>query len=176
MLNNAPPGTLGMAASRSWSNAKLSVKFLKHFISIVKLSLGTEVLLLMDNHESHLSPEAINLAKETGIIILTFPPHTSHKLQPLDRTAFDPMKTHYNNACRDWMLSSPRKTVSIYDVSALMGRAFPLVFTTNNKTAGFRFTGSWPFNEEVFREDELLPAEMTKKPYPGRAGEIQSPE
>ncbi|KAF2882062.1 hypothetical protein ILUMI_24110 [Ignelater luminosus] len=92
---------IGMASSTGWSNAELFVKYLEHFIYIVKPSPGYEVLLVMDNHVSHLSLEATNLAKENGIIILTFPPHTSHKLQPLDRTVFDPFKSYCNKACKD---------------------------------------------------------------------------
>lgn len=38
----------------------------------------------MDNHETHVSIQAITKAKENGIVLLTIPPHTSHKLQPLD--------------------------------------------------------------------------------------------
>ncbi|GFT43223.1 DDE-1 domain-containing protein [Trichonephila clavipes] len=45
-----------------------------------------------ENHKSHVSIEAIILAKEHGIVMLTFPPHTSHKLQPLDRGVFSPFK------------------------------------------------------------------------------------
>ena len=85
MLKGAPPGTKGTAHISELSNAKNFLEFLKHFIYHIKCSVGQPVLLLLDNHESHASIEAITFAKENGIIMLTFPPHTSHKLQPLDR-------------------------------------------------------------------------------------------
>jgi hypothetical protein len=69
-------------------------------------------LLISDNHESHLSVTAINVAKENGIVMLTLSPHTSHKLQPLDRTVFGPYKA-YNACFNDWMLSNPGKPVTI---------------------------------------------------------------
>lgn len=40
--------------------------------------------LLYDNHESHLSIRVLDLAKENGVTIVTFPPHSTNKLQPLD--------------------------------------------------------------------------------------------
>ena len=85
MLKGAPPGTKGTAHISGWSNAENFLEFLKHFIYHIKCSVDQPVLLLLDNHESHASIEAITFAKENGIIMLTFPPHTSHKLQPLDR-------------------------------------------------------------------------------------------
>jgi hypothetical protein len=54
----------------------------------VKTTEDKKVLLLMDNHESHV----LIAARENGIILLTFPPHTSHKLQPLERCVFGPFK------------------------------------------------------------------------------------
>ena len=53
------------------------------------------VLIIFDNHESHISIDSINLAKGNGIVLLIFPPHTSHKLQPLDRTVYGPFKKYY---------------------------------------------------------------------------------
>ncbi|EFX62473.1 hypothetical protein DAPPUDRAFT_336904 [Daphnia pulex] len=49
---------------------------------------GNLVLLLLDNHSSHLDYQAVSVAKENGIILLTFPPHCSHALQPLDINGF----------------------------------------------------------------------------------------
>lgn len=38
---------------------------------------------IYDNHESHLSIAVINLAKANSVTILTIPPHSSSKMQPL---------------------------------------------------------------------------------------------
>ncbi|CAH0402537.1 unnamed protein product [Chilo suppressalis] len=37
-------------------------------------------LHIMDNHESHLSIEALDLGKQSGVVVLTFHPHTTNKL------------------------------------------------------------------------------------------------
>ncbi|KAF2898800.1 hypothetical protein ILUMI_07374 [Ignelater luminosus] len=155
MINNAPPGIIGMATSSGWFNAELFVKYFEHLISIVKPSPGHEVLLVMDNHESHLSLEAINLAKENGIIILTFPLHTNHKLQPLDRTVFGSFKSYYKKTCKDWMLSHPRKPISIYDVAQL---------------------GYWHLVIQVFGNHEFLPVEMTNRPLGQNIGDESGSE
>ncbi|KYN16480.1 hypothetical protein ALC57_11260, partial [Trachymyrmex cornetzi] len=42
-------------------------------------------------------------ARDNGIIMLTLPPHSSHKIQPLDRSIFSPLKTKYAIECDKWM-------------------------------------------------------------------------
>jgi hypothetical protein len=78
-------------------------EFLKHFVKNVNCSLDNPALLLLDNHDSHISIAGIDYAKEHGIIMLSFPPHCSHKLQPLDRSVYDPFKKYYNSACDAWL-------------------------------------------------------------------------
>jgi hypothetical protein len=68
----------------------------------------------MDGHNSHKSLEAIMEAKQAGIHLLTIPPHTSHKLQPLDKTFFGPLKTHYNEECSKFMTNNPGKRITLY--------------------------------------------------------------
>ncbi|XP_072392527.1 uncharacterized protein [Diabrotica undecimpunctata] len=78
MLKGAPPGAIGAANSSGWSNEDVFFKFLEHFISHVKPTLQDKVILLLDNHESHVSIPTINLAKRSGVILVTFHPHTSN--------------------------------------------------------------------------------------------------
>ena len=46
------------------------------------------ILLVWDGHGSHESLGIIDLAIENNIILLSLPPHTTHKLQPLDVGVF----------------------------------------------------------------------------------------
>jgi len=47
-------------------------------------------LLILDGHGSHLTLEAIKQACEPRLNMITFPPHISHILQPLDVNYFNP--------------------------------------------------------------------------------------
>lgn len=64
--------------------ADIFKKYLQHFINNVKPSKEHPVLLILDNHFTHSSIKVIDLARDNGVIILTLPPHCSHKMQPLD--------------------------------------------------------------------------------------------
>ena len=120
----------------------------------------------MDNHESHVNISIIELAKRSGIILMTFHPHTTHKMQPLDRGVFGPFKTFYNNAMNNWMISpgNAGKPVTIYDISYLVGQAYPHAFVPNNIVNSFKCTGFFPFNENIFTEIDFLPATVTVMP------------
>lgn len=169
MIKGAPTGTIGAANQSGWSNEDLFAEWLEHFIAHTKPSLEDPILLLLDNHDSHTSLKVICRAKEVGITLLTFPPHTSHKFQPLDRTVFGPFKTYYNTACNNWMLLNPGKPISIYEVAELVGTAFPLSFTTSNIQKGFEVSGIVPLNVNIFTDDEFLGSYVTDRPCPDAA-------
>ena len=60
--------------------------------------------LLLDNHGSHLTYDFLQYCQEHDIIVFTFPPHTTHLLQPLDGKPFQQLKHYHgktvNNAAR----------------------------------------------------------------------------
>ena len=117
-----------------------------------------------DNHDSHISIPVIEFAKENGIIMLSFPPHCSHKLQPLDRSVYGPLKKYYNVACDNWMVNNPGKPMAIYEVAQCVAQAFPQAFTATNTQAGFRVSGISPFNSHVFTDDEFMTSYVTDRP------------
>ena len=115
----------------------------------------------MDNHDSHITIDALNVAKENGIILLTFPPHCSHKLQPLDRTIFGPFKHYYTQAANGYMNNHPGCTISIHNIAELVGKAYPGAFTPRNITAGFKVSGIFPFDSNIFNDEEFAPSSVT---------------
>jgi hypothetical protein len=50
------------------------------------------VLLVLDNHDTHITINIIEKARQHDIHILGLPPHTTHILQPLDVGIFGPVK------------------------------------------------------------------------------------
>lgn len=166
MLAGAPAGSLGVASQSGWVNEDIFVAYLDHFIKHAKCSRDNPVLLVLDNHSSHITLRASIKGRENGIIIVTIHPHTSHKLQPLDRTVYGPFKTFYNRALDTWMRSNPGKVCSIYHVAAIANQAYALAFTHQNIVSGFRSTGIFPLNRDVFGDVDYAPSELTNRPNP----------
>ncbi|CAH2021965.1 unnamed protein product [Acanthoscelides obtectus] len=115
MIKNTPAGTLGLATPSGWMNADSFTEVMKHFIKHTNSCKENPSMLVMDNHESHLSIEAIQLAKDCGVNLLTIHPHTSGKLQPLDVGVFSAFKVYYNAGIDSWLMTHPGKPVTIYD-------------------------------------------------------------
>jgi len=101
-----------------------------------------------------------------GVIMLTFPPHCSHKLQPLDRSVYGPLKRYYNIACNAWQLNHAGIPMTIYDIAENLSSSYPKAFTPENIMSGFRVTGICPFNNQVFKEDEFLSSFVTDRQPP----------
>jgi hypothetical protein len=160
MLTGAPKASIGCASPTGQSNENFFIDYLKHFITCEKPCKEDTALLILDNHESHVSIAAINVAKENGIVMLTLPPRISHKLQPLYLTVCGPYKAYYNACLNDWLLSNPGKPLTIYSVAGIIGKAF----TKCNIEKVFNVTGIQPLNENIFGEDEFLSSYVTDMP------------
>ena len=53
-------------------------------------------LLLVNGYSNHINMEFINWADKHRIIIMILPPHTTHRLQPLDVGMFQALSTAYS--------------------------------------------------------------------------------
>lgn len=98
-MDYATPGAMGVANGCGWMTSEDFVKYMAHFIKHAHASKDLPILLLLDNHTSHLSVEAIDMAIEYGITMVSFPPHCSHRMQPLDVSVFGPFKKMFHNQC-----------------------------------------------------------------------------
>lgn len=166
MLDGAPAGSEGNAQPSGYVNEDIFVDYLKHFIQHAKCSTSNPrpTLLIMDNHSAHISLAVVELAKKYGVCLVTLYPHTSHKLQPLDRTVFGPFKRFYNNALANWMREHPNTVFSIYDVASAAKTAFDLAFTRNNILSGFRSCGICPLNPDIFTDEDFAASEVSDRP------------
>jgi hypothetical protein len=90
---------------------------------------------LLNNHDSHLSVAALNCWKGNGVTVLSFPPHCSHKLQPLDRSVYGPLISDINRACDAWITKQQRQTMAIYDLPGI-NTSHHLAATPANIQAG----------------------------------------
>lgn len=53
------------------------------------------------------------------------------------------------------MVNNPGKSITIYDISEIVAKAFPKATTPNNITKGFLITGIYPLDSEVFTDDDF---------------------
>lgn len=97
LLDGAPPGSIYACHPSGWMQSEIFVQWLRHFIKHTKPSAEDPVLLLLDGHASHTKNlEAINLARDNHVVMLCFPPHCTHRMQPLDVGFMAPLSTYYS--------------------------------------------------------------------------------
>ena len=180
-MYGAPEGALGIPHHTGWMTKENFVKVIDHFVKFSHSSQQSPTVLVMDNHISHVSLGALEHAKKNGVYVVTLPPHTSQKSQPLDRTVFGPMKTYFNAEANALMMRRAATPITIYQMAALIGNAWMKAATPVNITAGFRASGIWPLNPWVFGDEAFLPSQVTDMQQPedmesGTDAEDQSPD
>ena len=76
---------------------------------------------------------------------------------------FSPFKRAYSVVLDDWRACNVGKRFSIYEVAEATAKAYDVAFTHNNIKAGFRATGIWPFDKNIFMESDS-PSKPTDLP------------
>ena len=169
LLNGAPPQSVGFANPSGWTDTNLFVHWLRHFASIISCSTENPQIILLDGHHSHKSLEAIEFCRDNGIEMISFPPHSTHKLQPLDRTYFKALKSAFNAEADGWMVTHPGQRITVYRIAELSGKAFLRKALPEKAVNGFKVCGVWPFDPNVFTDTDFEGAAATDEPMNGEA-------
>ena len=161
LKNGAPPCTVFEAQDSGWMDREIFVRWLQHFINNVKTSKAKPVLLVLHGHSSHTGNlHAIDLARDNGVMLLSLPPHTTHRLQPLDVSYFKPFNTYFDQASDTWLRSNPGRRITVYEVASLMNEAFKKAGVVNTASNGFKKTGLWPPNRKVFDPSDFIATQV----------------
>jgi hypothetical protein len=103
-----------MAISRkAWMIGFLFSAWIDHFIQSLQNSGGISPenphLLVLDGHNSHVTIEVVEKAKEVGLHLVTLPSHISHALQPLDVSVFGPFNRAFRIYRDIWAMKNKGK-------------------------------------------------------------------
>jgi hypothetical protein len=120
-------------------------------------------LLILDGHGSHITAKFIAHCMEHAIDLLVLPPHTSHKLQPLDVSVFSPLKRALA-AETDAASRLDAGRVQRVDWTNMYIRAREKAFISANIISGWKATGLEPLSP--IRVLDKLPKASTPPPLP----------
>lgn len=107
-------------------------------------------LLILDGHGSHVTRAFINYCDAHKILLMIYPPHSTHTLQPLDVVCFSPLAQNYTKEL-EAHTQRGQGIVSI-DKSDFFNLFWPAWVTTFTKTSvekSFSATGIHPRNADV---------------------------
>jgi hypothetical protein len=141
--------TLLAVTESGYMDDETALKWLVHFERLTRPSDPEEFrLLICDNYGSHTFDQFLEFARDSSIIVLGLPPHTSHFLQPLDVVLFQPYK-HYH---RQAVLQATRTGCLQYGYCEFMAHIEDIrkaTFTAHNIRAAFKKSGLFPIDEEA---------------------------
>ncbi|XP_043470546.1 MFS-type transporter clz9-like isoform X1 [Leptopilina heterotoma] len=158
---DGPPGAIYTCSINGWTNEQIFITWLQHFIKFTKPSSKNKVLLIMDNHNSHSTLEAYDLAQKNHVTLLTIPPHSSHRLQPLDVTFFGPLKTAYDRECDLYLKSRNLIKITPYEIAGLFNKAYSRIASLDKGVSGFKTTGIFPIDPSVFSDEDFFVTDET---------------
>ena len=81
LTKGAPYESVGYCSFNGWTDSDLFVKWLEHFVSFTNASVD-----IVDGHHSRKTLAAVEYARSRGITLIILPPHSTHKMLPLDRS------------------------------------------------------------------------------------------
>jgi len=118
------------------------------------------IVIFFDGHGSHVTVRMIELARKCGVHLFCLPPHTTHKLQPLDVGVFGPLQRAWRKNCEEFSAVRGRGISKPEFVKEYM-KVREDTFTPELITTAWRKTGLYPLNPGVFTEFDYSPSQMT---------------
>lgn len=152
---NGPTGAVYRCSKSGWITEEIFEDWIQHFAKFTKASKDDPVLLLMDNHSTHSTLRSYHYCRDNGIKVVSVPPHTSHRLQPLDVGFFGPLKSAYNQECDRYIKARKHEKILQTDIAELFKTAFNKVAAVEKGVKAFETTGIYPFNRSVFSDEEF---------------------
>lgn len=156
-LIGCPPGTTWVAGGQGSSmTQELFLPFVEHFIKSMDpahFDSPLPTLLLIDNHISRVSGNALELARGKNISVLTLPSNTTHFLQPCDSHANALFKRGFDNsfAAHSLAVAEQRAMPGAYMTGAHI-TAGMAALTQAAVQASWRDTGLWPPNLDLLHQ------------------------
>ena len=155
--------TVLWSSENGWTNNSIEVEWLQHFINHAEpVESNSYRLLILDGHSSHATLVFRNLADDNHIILLYLPPHTTHKLQPLDVGQFGPLAQYYGQFVEDhvrhgfdvskreyteWILQARQKANSESNILSAFKKTGLVPFDPDLVLRELKYPGKWPFDQ-----------------------------
>lgn len=85
--------------------------------------------------------------------MLSLLPRNSHKIQPLNRNLFSPLKNAYSQECNKWHVNDLSRALTQFQIRKLYGNAYEKIVSIERAVKTFEICGNFPYNPNVILED-----------------------
>jgi hypothetical protein len=153
-LVNFPENTRVVTSKSGWIDQDLFLMFLQHFHQFRVKIPNKKCILIMDGHRSHVSVSAISYCQEHDIELLCLPPHSSHRLQPLDTHFNGPLKRKWAQAVHEFLDQSSQVSLTKFTFGQVFTPTW--ISMTENRgllVNGFSHCGLYPLRNPTTVND-----------------------
>ena len=124
-----------------WTNEELGYSWLEKVFDRAtkeKTHDGRDLrLLFVDGYNSHVNMKFLDWCDRNKVLVAVYPPHSTHRLQPLDVSLFSPLANFYSQSVSNWMHKTQGLSgLSKRDFFDLFWPAFTKAFTPKNILSG----------------------------------------
>jgi DDE superfamily endonuclease len=138
---------------KGWTSDEHGLRWLDRFNEQTSKIVGNtqeKRLLILDGHSSHVTMAFLQKAMAVNILVVIFPPHSTHRLQPLDVSVFSPLANYYSQELDNYIQRTR-------GYSRMTKRVFWSIFwpswqkgvRKDTILSGFKKTGIHPFNPPI---------------------------
>lgn len=164
-LIGSPPGTVARVSDNGWITAEIFLEWAKSFINFLLTADGCPHILLLDGHSTHIyNLEFLDLMKANNVHPFIFPPHTTHWLQPADRSFFKSLKNNWNSEGVQAVTRSGGKGFGKQGFFGIFTPAWTKSCTIELAQSGFRACGVFPLNPNAVPDCAFAPSETSERP------------
>lgn len=134
------------AEKKNWTNQELFVVWPKHFVRCTKPFSTDTVLLIAEIYYSHLSSEAYENCRNNFILMLSIPPQSSHRMQPLNVACYKSLKAAFLKQCDLFT-----KSYALQKITRTTQTSTKLTQLISS-VSGFKSTGIMPMTPNIIWE------------------------
>ncbi|EFQ94072.1 hypothetical protein P3342_004217 [Pyrenophora teres f. teres] len=133
-------------------------------------------LLILDGHGSHLTPEFLEYCNANRILLMMFPSHSTHSLQPLDVVFFSPLSRYYTNKLNNYIQRSQGITrITKRDFFNNFWPAWSSTIRPDLILKSFQATGAWPMDADaVLKRFNHHPQQQYEDSEIGEHGDVDT--
>jgi hypothetical protein len=173
--NSAWPATVSHSAS-GWSNNELGLAWLQQVFEHHTAAKARRQwrLLIFDGHASHLTPDFFfEFCEAKRIMVMVYPPHSTHSLQPLDVVLFGPLSNHYTEELTQHLQRTQGLSrITKQDFYGHFWPAWSSTMTHELILKSFQTTGIWPMDaSQVLQRFNNNPQQQDDDPRIGEQGD-----
>lgn len=172
----SPPGSMIKVSDNGWITKDIFFEWAKSFVLQLPRPDNRPHILFLDGHSSHVyNLDFIDLMKSNNVYPFMFPAHTTHSLQPADKSFFKSLKNNWTNEGIEAVRRTGGRNLGKPGFFAVFTPAWTKSCSVEIAQSGFRATGIFPLNRDIIPDSAYAPSATSERvETPSETSEVGS--